>query len=100
MIIAESQILLARVRAARIAAIERSRKPPSGIQRIIPGFPIAAEFETFHDEFDRGDLHEGSAFVYRTAISYRAGLKKYLAEKKLAIEAAKAKQGQCGEAPR
>jgi hypothetical protein len=80
-IIAESQILLARVRAARIAAIERSRKPGNVVEQqpLIPGFPTEEEQGGILEDFARGDLRKVTRVIKRMNAALRAATKKLAA---------------------
>jgi hypothetical protein len=79
-IIAETQILLARVRAARIAAIERSRKPGNAVEQqpLIPGYPTDDELRIF-EGFTINEFRKVAKLLKRMTAAYLAANKKYIA---------------------
>jgi hypothetical protein len=79
-IIAESQILVARVRAARIAAIERSRKPGNAVEQpLIPGFPTEEEQRGIFEDFASGELRKVTKVITRMTAAIQAATKKHAA---------------------
>jgi hypothetical protein len=80
-IIAENQILLARVRAARIAAIERSRKPGNAVEQrpLIPGFPTDEELRGIFEDLARGELRNVTKVINRMIAAVQAATKKLAA---------------------
>ena len=76
--VAESQIVIARVRAARISAIERHRAPISG-SPILPGDPTAAARNCEprpHSQQDEHDLNDSVARL-RRALPELLSLERY-----------------------
>jgi hypothetical protein len=80
-IIAESQILLTRVRAARVAAVERIRKPRNAVveRRLIPGFATDEERRDIVEHFANGDLRKVTKLINRMTAALRAATKKVAA---------------------
>ena len=68
-IIAESHILLARIRAARIAAVERKRKLASTIQPqpLLPGLLTSDDRRKILDHLNRGDLQNVTNLLKRAS---------------------------------
>ena len=74
-IIAESQVLLARVRAARIAAIERMRKPTWREPPLLPGFPTRDELDGIIRDFDEGKLRKVIKTVTQMTLAIKSATK-------------------------
>jgi hypothetical protein len=70
-IIAESQVLVARARAARVAAIERLR---------VKRERILEEIESNQRLFDRGNFREVAKQINRDTAARKAALKRFVAE--------------------
>ena len=64
-IIGESQLLLARVRAARIAAIERIRKGAVQCARPSPGYPSSDEIDDLFRDLKHGDFRNLKSVMNR-----------------------------------
>jgi hypothetical protein len=75
LVIAESQLMVLRVRAARVAVVERARERAremvSGPKRLIPGFPTHHEWAQAFDDIACGRLREASKFFIRGAEAVR-----------------------------
>jgi hypothetical protein len=72
LIIAESQVMLMRVRAARVAVIKRARKIAAAPSRLIPGFPTNHEWAHALDDLARGRPHEATKLLIQGANAVRA----------------------------
>ena len=69
--IAESQVMLLRVRAARVAVVERAREMVAAPRRLIPGFPTDHEWAQAFDDIACGRLRKASKFFIRGAEAVR-----------------------------
>ena len=74
-IIAESQILLTRVRTARVAAVERMRKGTFKVPPPLPGFPTRDELDGLVDQLRQGNLGHVVKVVKRMTSSLKAGVR-------------------------
>jgi hypothetical protein len=72
-IIAESQILLTRIRAARIDAIQRMRAPQP--PPLLPGYPTRDEMKNILGDFAAGNFRKVANIMNRAASSLRAAFK-------------------------
>jgi hypothetical protein len=82
LIIAESQIFIARVRAARLAAVERVRA--SNVKRvhrlpILPGFPTSEEKEKAFADLEQGNLRTATRMMNRISSALRIATKTVVA---------------------
>jgi hypothetical protein len=71
LIIAECQVVIFAVRAARLAAIKR-RIPASSHEPRLPGFPSDEEWTDAIEALTRGRPREATGLFYRAARSVRA----------------------------
>jgi hypothetical protein len=71
LIIAECQVIIFAVRAARLAAIKR-RLPKPGHERRLPGFPSDEEWTDAIEALTRGRPRQATELFYRAARSVRA----------------------------
>ena len=70
--IAESQVMLLRVRAARVAVVERARERAREVpRRLIPGFPTHHEWAQAFDDIACGRLRKASKFFIQGAEAVR-----------------------------
>jgi hypothetical protein len=72
LIIAESEVMLLRVRAARVAVVERARKMVPAPSRLIPGFPTDHEWAQAFDDLACGRPREASKLLIQGAKAMRA----------------------------
>jgi hypothetical protein len=72
LIVAESQVMLMRVRAARVAVIKRARKIAAAPSRLIPGFPTNHEWAHALDDLARGRPREATKLLIQGANAVRA----------------------------
>jgi hypothetical protein len=78
-IIAESQILIARVRAARIAAIERVRNSAGPGRLTLPGCLTTEELENFSRDLQDGNIRRAVKLINRNTREFKAFVKALLA---------------------
>ena len=74
-IIAESQVLIARVRAARIAAIERVRNSPGPGKLTLPGCLTMEELENFSRDLRDGNIRRAVKLINRNTREFKAFVK-------------------------
>jgi hypothetical protein len=79
LIIAESQVMLMRVRAARVAVIKRARKIVAAPSRLIPGFPTNHEWAHALGDLARGRPREATKLLIQGANAVRALTAKIMA---------------------
>jgi hypothetical protein len=79
-IIAETQILLGRIRAARVAAIERARALPKSEPSLIPGFPTREQRQSKILEYlEREELRKVAQILRQMTAAIKAAQKRVAA---------------------